>query len=463
MHRIIQSIICLLGISAAAVAGDTQASVWVDASPSEARRLAAEQERLLIVMGTASWCGPCRHMKATTWKDERVVAWVREHAIAVQLDVDRYPGLARHLEIRAMPTTVLFRADEELGRITGARPAEPFVDWLTALRDGREPETAVAPASPSIDELRERSSDGDVRARLDLARALRDAGELEEATDHFVWLWENMARVNPAMRGVRGSFMASDMQLLAEQHPPAAERFRTLRDETEARLQPPPNMDHDVYQDWVALNRIVGDSDRTDAWLEAQINPNPDHLWTTSTPRQIMHMVRERIRDGKLREASLLVEDWAHTEREFVQSLESRLKSLRQPQTAAVQEVVQSLESRLKAQTATDAEDDNPLNQVARDHLNRVFRETLLQIHIEDGANVITVALLGNQPRTALRLVEILEQHIDADDFIPTVVTTALRHNAAHPMLLELLDRMEHPDQSLRRRVENALASAPER
>lgn len=463
MHRIIQSIVGLLGICAAAVAGDTQASVWVDASPSEARRLAAEQERLLIVMGTASWCGPCRHMKATTWKDERVVAWVREHAIAVQLDVDQCPGLARHLEIRSMPTTVLFHGEEELGRITGARPAEPFVDWLTALRDGREPETAVAPASPSIDELRERSDEGNVRARLDLARAMRDAGEYEEATDHFVWLWENMARVSPAMRVVRGSLMAHDMQRLVEQHPPAAERFRTLRDETEARLQPPPNMDHDVYQDWIALNRIAGDSDRTDAWLEEHINPNPEHLWTTSTPDQIMQMVNDRIRDGKLREASRLVEDWAYTERDFVQSLDSRLKSLRQPQTAEVQDLVQSVKLRLKAQAATDDEDDNPLNQMAQDHANRVFRETLLQIRIEDGSNLITVALLGDQPRTALRLVEVLEQHIDTDDFIPTVVTTALRHNAVHPMLLELLDRMEHPDQALRRRIENALASGPER
>jgi len=243
---------------------------------------------------------------------------------------------------------------------------------------------------------------------------------------------------------------------------PAAERFRALRDEVEARLQPPPNMDQDVYQDWVALNRIVGESDRTDAWLEEHINPNPEHLWATSTPRRIMQMVNDRIREGKLREASLLIEDWAYTEREFVQSLESRLNSPRQAQTAAVQDFVQSVELRLnspdQAQTATDAEDDNPLNQVARDHLNRVFQETLLQIRIEDGANLITVALLGDQPRTALRLVEVLEQHIDADDFIPTVVTTALRHSATHPMLLELLDRTEHPDEALRRRVENALA-----
>ncbi|TVQ78865.1 MAG: hypothetical protein EA380_05415 [Phycisphaeraceae bacterium] len=458
MHRIIQSIVCLLGISAAAVAGDAQPSVWIDASPSEARRLAAEQERLLIVMGTASWCGPCRHMKATTWKDERVVLWVKEHAIAVQLDVDQYPGLARHLEIRAMPTTVLFRGDEELGRIGGARPAEPFVEWLTALREGREPENLDRSARPSIPELRERAAEDDMQARLNLARALRDAGELEEATDHYAWLWDNMTRVSPAMRGVRGSFMVHDMQRLAEQHPPAAERFRTLRDETEARLQPPPNMDHDVYQDWIALNRIVGESDRTDAWLEEHINPNPEHLWATSTPRRIMQMVNDRIREGKLREASLLIEDWAYTERDFVQILESRLKSLRQPQTAEVQDFVQSVKLRLKAQTATDGEDDNPLNQVARDHLNRVFQETLLQIHIEDGANLITVALLGDQPRTALRLVEVLEQHIDADDFIPTVVTTALRHSATHPMLLELLDRTEHPDEALRRRVENALA-----
>src|SRR4051812_12591822 len=47
----------------------------------------------------------------------------------------------------------------------------------------------------------------DMMERMNAARALASAGKLDEATDAYVWLWEHMLEHEPAMLGVRASFM----------------------------------------------------------------------------------------------------------------------------------------------------------------------------------------------------------------------------------------------------------------
>jgi thiol:disulfide interchange protein len=97
---------------------------------ADARAAAAAQDRLFLVDGTASWCPPCRTMEQDTWPDAEVRAWMDAHTVAVQVDVDEQPDLARELGISSMPTLILYRGDTELARLSrGLRPQE-LLDWL---------------------------------------------------------------------------------------------------------------------------------------------------------------------------------------------------------------------------------------------------------------------------------------------------------------------------------------------
>jgi thioredoxin-like negative regulator of GroEL len=87
--------------------------MFTDMPFAEALERARTEKRWLLVDATAVWCGPCQQMERTTWKDPMVLAWVAEHAIAVQIDVDKQADVAAQLEIAAMPTMILFRDGRE--------------------------------------------------------------------------------------------------------------------------------------------------------------------------------------------------------------------------------------------------------------------------------------------------------------------------------------------------------------
>jgi thiol-disulfide isomerase/thioredoxin len=84
-----------------------------------ARERALAERKLLLVDATAEWCGPCKMMDRTTWVDKDVVAWVRDHAIALQIDVDAEKAFAQEFRITAMPTIIAFVDDTEFDRGRG--------------------------------------------------------------------------------------------------------------------------------------------------------------------------------------------------------------------------------------------------------------------------------------------------------------------------------------------------------
>jgi thiol-disulfide isomerase/thioredoxin len=99
----------------------------------QAHQIAAAENRMLLVFGTANWCGPCRYMKATTWNNPRVLDWVEHHAVLYYLDLDVDRSMSAEVQVTAIPAVVAFRNGEELGRIVGAPGANRFLAWLNGL------------------------------------------------------------------------------------------------------------------------------------------------------------------------------------------------------------------------------------------------------------------------------------------------------------------------------------------
>ena len=217
--------------------------------------------RLLVVKFTAEWCGPCKLMDRTTWRDAGVVKLVQDNGRALQVDVDKQGGIAREYGVRAMPTMIAFKKGEAVDRIVGYRDAAGLSKWLVAVAQGKTEAVVLE------DRAAKAGDDLPVRERMELARTLVNSERFDKATEQYLWLWRNAAKKEPAMVGVRVSFMAGEIADLCERHEPAKVEFIKLRDAAEARLKGGQKAWNDL-EDWLALNSMVGQEHKTLEWFD---------------------------------------------------------------------------------------------------------------------------------------------------------------------------------------------------
>jgi thioredoxin 1 len=74
---------------------------------------------LTVAKFTAEWCGPC-HMLAPIF--EQVAAEKGAVARFVEVDADASPKLSVQLGVRGLPTILVLRDGQAVGRIIGAVP-----------------------------------------------------------------------------------------------------------------------------------------------------------------------------------------------------------------------------------------------------------------------------------------------------------------------------------------------------
>jgi thiol-disulfide isomerase/thioredoxin len=218
-------------------------------------------DKLLVVKFTAEWCGPCKLMDRTTWRDQNVVAWAKDNAVVLQVDVDKQREVSMEYGVRAMPTMIAFKKGEAVDRVIGYRDGAAILAWMDNVKNGRTEIGRLEDAAKNA------KDDTPIRTRLDTARGLMNGGKLEAATNEYLWLWANMAKKEPSMSGVRVSFTLGEIADLCSQHAPALEAFTKLRDDAEVRLKG-DNKSWDDLGDWLCLNEAVKEEEKTLAWFD---------------------------------------------------------------------------------------------------------------------------------------------------------------------------------------------------
>lgn len=105
-----------------------------DQSLDDAIDAARVDDRVVVAIATADWCGPCQAYKRGALSDASVQDWIDENAVAVLVDVDVMPADAHRLMeptgVRGIPATFLLHDGQLVAHFTGGRDAESLQDWL---------------------------------------------------------------------------------------------------------------------------------------------------------------------------------------------------------------------------------------------------------------------------------------------------------------------------------------------
>lgn len=77
---------------------------------AEALKQASAQNKPIFVDAYATWCGPCKMLKATTFKNPKAAAFYNKNFINTALNMEsaKNPYLAQEWGMRAYPTLIVF-------------------------------------------------------------------------------------------------------------------------------------------------------------------------------------------------------------------------------------------------------------------------------------------------------------------------------------------------------------------
>ncbi|MEL6864997.1 MAG: thioredoxin [Bacteroidota bacterium] len=84
-------------------------------------------EQPVLIDFHATWCGPCK-MLAPILKE--VAGHVEGQARIIKIDVDKNPTLASQLQVRGVPTLILYKNGEQLWRASGVQSAHQILDII---------------------------------------------------------------------------------------------------------------------------------------------------------------------------------------------------------------------------------------------------------------------------------------------------------------------------------------------
>lgn len=235
-------------------------SAWAHApfsseySVNQAKEEAQKSGKLLLIDFTASWCPPCQKMEKTTWADNAVQTWIKDNAIAIQVDVDKDEKTSSKFKISAMPTLVLFTpqsGEKEFGRQDGYLSSAELMKWLQGAKDGK--------SSAQIEKEMEATDSGALWEHMGKARELQSAGSSLAALEEYIWLWNNIQESDPNSGPIRIGVLPTEMKKLCDASAEAKAKVMQMREAAEKA-----NNRHD----WIILNGILGENPRTLAWFD---------------------------------------------------------------------------------------------------------------------------------------------------------------------------------------------------
>lgn len=234
--------------------------LFLDLTVDRALARAAEQHRVVLMDFYTTWCGPCKLLDRTTWKDEKVVALLKQEAVPLKINAEQEAALSRKYAIHAYPTVLLVRPDGSvLDRLVGYQNPAAF---MVSFQDALKGFTTLDRARKAVADAGKGDLNAEVNARQDLAMVLAQQGRNEEALKEILWLYDDGMKRAPGFYGVRDSFLLSDWGRLGLDYPPAMEALRQHREAARRQFLASPE-DASIALDLTSLNHALKEDQAT--------------------------------------------------------------------------------------------------------------------------------------------------------------------------------------------------------
>ncbi len=83
---------------------------------NELRLSAFENDKMMLVRFTASWCVPCKVMEENVYANPQIKAYMDQHFVAMKLDVDSFDGinLKQIYDVQLIPSFLVFKSNGDL-------------------------------------------------------------------------------------------------------------------------------------------------------------------------------------------------------------------------------------------------------------------------------------------------------------------------------------------------------------
>jgi hypothetical protein len=280
----------VVGLAAAmpAVAGPFSTMSWSDARKAPG-----------VVVFDLSKAGSCSEPEG--WDDPSVASWINEHGVtAVRLDRSKEPTTVRKLVDgghEVVPMRIAYRDGVEIDRACGCVDAPSLTAWMAGLAEGR---TLVDAERARLgDPL---SGELDVMAELEVVKMHYCAKRHEAGVEHLILLWNEIPKRAPEYQEARFVRVGHDMAVLARKSKEAEARIVALRD----GLEQAKDTDFDALDDWVALNRVLLQDDRTVAWYDAHRGEEWFSKFLAHQAPNIFFLLTER---GRWADAGAMIDD----------------------------------------------------------------------------------------------------------------------------------------------------------
>jgi thioredoxin-related protein len=113
----------------ASIESDTSRIDWNDYA--QGMKIAQESGKHIFLYFHAEWCTYCTKLKKTTFKDKKVLNYLRDNFVSISVDTDKNNELANQWKVRGLPTLWFLEQDSsKIDNIPGYVESKQFLKIL---------------------------------------------------------------------------------------------------------------------------------------------------------------------------------------------------------------------------------------------------------------------------------------------------------------------------------------------